>query len=196
MTVDEILSKVNDAKHFIKPNGGGITVSGGDPMMQPDFLAEIFERVHNELGVTTCVDTSGLGHEEGWDKVLPHTDLVLFCIKSATPKNYFHLTESTIDSAIKFSKHVAKYEVPMRIRHVLCPGLTDTPEETEALIKFAKAQPTLELIEVLPYHTLGVQKWGELGLKYRLDDYRSPTKEERESFIKKLNDEGLKTLME
>jgi len=180
----------------MRPNGGGVTISGGDALLQPDFVAEIFRRAHEELGVTTCLDTSGLGHEAGWKKVLPHTDLVLLCIKSANPQTFFDLTESTNESMIKFARHVAKAKVPLRIRHVLIPGITDTEQETQALVRFARNQPTLEMIEVLPYHTLGVPKWEEMNLKYRLAEARTPLREETLNFIKTLEDEGFKVLCE
>eukprot|EP00467_Chlorarachnion_reptans_P016751 CAMPEP_0114509136 /NCGR_PEP_ID=MMETSP0109-20121206/13033_1 /TAXON_ID=29199 /ORGANISM="Chlorarachnion reptans, Strain CCCM449" /LENGTH=196 /DNA_ID=CAMNT_0001688237 /DNA_START=456 /DNA_END=1046 /DNA_ORIENTATION=- len=196
MTTDDIIQKVKGTLSFMKPNGGGITISGGDPLLQPDFVADIFKRVHEELGVTTCVDTSGLGHVEGWNKVLPHTDMVLFCIKSADPKTYFELTESTWGSTERFAKCVADHGVPMRIRHVLIPGITDTERELKGLIAFAKRQPTLDAIEVLPYHTLGVPKWKELNLEYRLKDARSPTQDEKEEFLAKLRNEGLRVLCE
>jgi len=196
MTADDIMKNLKDHVGYMRPNNGGVTISGGDALLQPDFVAEIFRRAHEELGVTTCLDTSGLGHESGWNKVLPHTDLVLLCIKSANPRTFFDLTESTNESMIKFAGHVAMAKIPLRIRHVLIPGITDTEQETKALVRFARNQPTLEMIEVLPYHTLGVSKWEEMNLKYRLADARTPTREEKLNFVKSLEDEGFKVLCE
>ncbi|GJP30977.1 hypothetical protein CLOM_g7536 [Closterium sp. NIES-68] len=174
--------------------GGGVTVSGGEPMMQPHFCSAVFKEAHR-LGITTALDTAGYGRAKDWAEVLPHTDTVLLCTKAINPKLYFDMVQVKQQLFLDFAKAVGDYGVPMVIRFVLVPGMTDTKEEVEGLVEWAKQQPTLVGIEMLPYHRLGVNKWEALGLKYPLDGMVPNPKEVVDHWRSYIALQGLKVML-
>lgn len=174
--------------------GGGVTLSGGEPMMQPHFCAAVFKEAHR-LGITTALDTAGYGRAKEWAEVLPHTDTVLLCTKAMDPKLYMDMVQVKQQLFLDFAKAVGDYGVPLVIRFVLVPGMTDTREEVEALVEWAKQQPTLVGIEMLPYHRLGVNKWEALGLKYPLDGMEPNPKEVIDHWRSYISLQGLKVML-
>ena len=172
-TREEVCRNVLAVRRYLEPNGGGVTVTGGEPMLQSGFVSSLFRRLREE-GLTTCIDTCGRGEPSDWDAVLPHTDRVLFCIKHADPARYKALTMCEIDKPLRFAEELRKRMIPFRLRYVLIPGYTDDDEGVEKAIDWAARQPSLECVELLPYHELGVNKWKEMGLDYPLLGVKPP----------------------
>lgn len=182
MTVDEIIADLQTYLPFIKASGGGITVSGGEPLLQIDFLIELFKRC-KELGIHTTIDSSGgcYTEEETFqrklDELLKYTDLILLDLKHIDEKKHRKLTGKTNEHILKFAQLLSEKGVPVWIRHVLVPTVTDDEEDLRRLADFIRTLKNVEKIEILPYHKLGVYKWKELGLTYPLEGIEPPTEE-------------------
>lgn len=169
-TPEEIMKQFDSVKEFLR--GGGITCTGGEPLMQTEFVTELFTMAKKK-GVHTCLDTSGIcwGEDtrEAIDRLLDVTDLVMLDIKHIAPEKHRSLTGQD-NAAIKaFALHLGERGIDVWIRHVLVPGVTDDEPSLRALGRFIAEIPTLRAIDVLPYHTMGVSKYRELGLPYRLE---------------------------
>ncbi|KAL6746426.1 pyruvate formate-lyase activating enzyme [Haematococcus lacustris] len=194
MSSRELVAKIKKVVPYLRPNGGGVTVSGGEPMMQPHFLAALFQEVH-ALGLTTCVDTNGQGTKHAnWDVVLPHTDYVLFCIKHLDSRKYEELTGLRQAPALAFARELAERHIPWQCRYVYIPGYTDAPQDIDLLIQFAKEQPTLRSIELLPYHLLGKNKWEALKLQYPLEGVATPSREKVQQVIDRIQGAGISVI--
>lgn len=162
---------------------GGITVSGGEPLLQLDFVAELF-RLARAQGVSTVLDTAGQPFCEGpaWlarlDGLLANTSLVILDLKEWDAARHKALTGHDNTNILAFARYCAAHGVPLWVRHVLVPGLTDGKEDLRAMRAFLDTLPTLQRVEVLPYHALGVYKWEALGVPYSLHDAQPPTLEQ------------------
>jgi len=181
MTVAELIKKIGNLKNYYinSVGGGGVTVSGGEPLTQFAFLTCFLYAVKKHLGLHTCVETTGQGCTKAWNSVLPHTDLCLVCIKHAIPEKYEQITRTKkLDRCLKFLKELEKRNIPWWCRYVVLPGYTDSKEDIEALIELVKNSPTCERIEFLPYHELGKNKWEELGIEYPLKNIKQLKKSE------------------
>ena len=164
MTAEQILAQYRSAAHFYRR--GGITVTGGEPLMQIGFVTELFEAARKE-GIHTCLDTAGAGRGD-YEAILAHTDLVLFDVKHEDPDGYQALTGGDIRQPRAFVDAVGRADVPMWVRHVVVPGLTDSDAHMAALRDYIKTLPRVERVELLPYHTLGIGKYAALGRPYSL----------------------------
>ena len=176
VTAESILSDYSKNSAFYK--NGGITVSGGEPLMQIDFLTELFEGAKKQ-GIHTCIDTSGVtfngegtAYEKKLSRLLESTDLILLDIKHTDPKKHKELTGHSNEGVFAFAKYLAKKNIPIWVRRVVVEGYTDGKEENEALGRFLATLPNLRALEVLPYHDLGKSKYAELGIDYPLADLR------------------------
>lgn len=167
-TPNEVLAKIMRFKPYFEKSGGGVTFSGGDPLMQPEFLLEIL-KLCKDSGIHTTVDTSGYGKGE-YEEILKYTDLVLFDIKHITSEGYLSLTGQKGNEAFKFLDAVQKSGTKLWLRHVVVPGITDGEDHIEKLAHIIKDIKNVEKIELLPYHTMGIDKYTNLGLKYRLEN--------------------------
>ncbi len=162
---------------------GGVTVSGGEPLLQIDFVIEFF-KILKSKGVHTAIDTSGQPYTddsaflEKFDELLKYTDLVLLDLKHSDSIAHKDLTGFANDNILKMAKHLSDKKTPVWIRHVLVPGITDGEEHLKNLKAFINTLENVEKVEILPYHTLGLFKWENLGMKYQLDDVKSPTADE------------------
>ncbi|MBQ8922874.1 MAG: pyruvate formate lyase-activating protein [Oscillospiraceae bacterium] len=160
---------------------GGITCTGGEPMLQMPFLTELFTRAKAE-GIHTCLDTSGICYApenaEAVRKLLSVTDLVMLDLKHIREDAHRALTGHTNRNILQFAALISECGVPLWIRHVLVPGLTDAEEDLEALGFFIGGLKTLKALDVLPYHDMGKQKYAALGLPYPLPDTAPATAEE------------------
>ena len=156
---------------YWKSSGGGITASGGEATLQADFLAELFAKA-KEKDIHTCLDTSGFVDIEKIDKVLDNTDLVLLDLKHMIDEESKKLTGVGIEKTLKLARHLDERNIPVWLRHVLVPGITDSEENLSKIGEFAASLNNVERIEILPYHTMGVHKWENMGLDYELKDVR------------------------
>ena len=179
---EEVLNKALRYKNYWKKNGG-ITVSGGEALLQIDFVTELF-RLAKEKGVNTCLDTSGnpFTRQEPFfgkfRKLMEVTDLFMLDIKHMDPAGHRKLTGCDNANILDMARFLSDSGKAMWIRHVLVPGITDDEEQLTSLRKFIDTLKTVERVEILPYHTLGVFKWKELGIPYQLEGVEPPTEEQ------------------
>ena len=182
MTPEEVLKKALRYKTYWKEKGG-ITVSGGEALLQIDFVTELF-RLAKEKGVNTCLDTSGnpFSLEEPFkskfDELMKYTDLFMLDIKHMDDAAHRKLTGQTNQNILEMAAYLSDHGKAMWIRHVLVPCITTEEDELYRLRSFLDTLKTVERVEVLPYHTLGVFKWKELGIPYQLEGVDPPTKEQ------------------
>ena len=176
-TLEEIIEKVKRYKTYMNLSGGGVTVTGGEPLLQVKFLIEFFKRLKEEK-INTCIDTSGMFNiTEDIKEVLKYTDLVLLDIKHIDEKAHKELTGHTNQNILEFAKYLSDIQKPVWIRHVLVPTINTDEVYLKRLHQFVAQLKNVERVEVLPYHTLGAYKWKELGLEYPLEGIQPPTKE-------------------
>ncbi len=170
---------------------GGITVSGGEPLLQIDFLTELFKKA-KENGIHTTLDTSGnpFTREEPFfskfNELMQYTDLFLLDIKHIDEKEHIRLTGHTNKNILDLATYLSDMKKPVWIRHVLVPKRSDKDEYLDRLHEFILTLHNVERVEVLPYHTLGAYKWKELGMKYPLEGIDPPTAERVENARKRL----------
>ena len=176
-TVDEIITEINKYSSYMKFSGGGLTVSGGEATLQPEFLKELFKKA-KENNIHTCLDTSGFVDIDTIDPILDYTDLVLLDLKHMVPDKCKELVGVSIEKTLKLAKHLSARNIPVWIRHVLVPGVTDDRENLELMGKFISTLNNVDRVEILPYHTLGVHKWENMGLEYELKGVPDATKED------------------
>ncbi|WRS29581.1 pyruvate formate-lyase-activating protein [Actinomycetaceae bacterium MB13-C1-2] len=177
---EELMERMLRYKRIFDRTGGGITMSGGEPLMQPAGIARIFEFA-KENGIHTALDTTGF---LGWrctDEMLSNLDLCLLDIKSGTEKTYRALTSRELQPTIEFAKRLSDAEVSVWVRFVLVPGHTDSADNIREVAEIASTITSLERLEVLPFHQMGRDKWHALGLPYLLDEVEPPTPGETEA---------------
>ena len=188
VTVEEIMTEIRKYRSFLRR--GGVTVSGGEPLMQPEFVAEIFRQCHG-IGLHTALDTSGYVVLEAAKPVVAHADLVLLDIKSYNPDLYRQVTHVSLEPTLTFARYLADIHKPVWIRFVLVPGLTDPEENVAGLADFVATLSNVERVEVLPFHNMGEYKWEQLGLPYALHDTQPPTPEKVQAVQQQFRDRGL-----
>ena len=157
---------------------GGVTVSGGEPLLQLDFLIELLTML-KQRGVHTCVDTSGSCFDPSdarYDRLLEVTDLFLLDIKHSDPEGHLVLTGRSQDRPLAFARYLCEHKKPMWVRHVLVPGITDDDTQLKNLRAILDTLDNVQKVEVLPYHTLGVNKYHSLGIPYPLEGTQPPEK--------------------
>jgi pyruvate formate lyase activating enzyme len=169
VTVDELIADIQKYRSYMKSSGGGVTVSGGEPLMQPEFVTEIMCRCQ-ELGIHTALDTSGYVQLEVAQPILNYVDLVLLDIKSFDPEIYHQVTNVSLEPTLNFARYLNEINKPTWIRFVLVPHLTDPPENIQGLAKFISGLSNVERVEILPFHKMGEYKWEQLGYEYQLKD--------------------------
>ncbi|WP_422771256.1 pyruvate formate-lyase-activating protein [Plantactinospora sp. WMMC1484] len=174
--VDSLWTVVSGFTRFIRVAGGGLTVSGGEPLLQPAFTGALLRRAR-QTGLHTALDTSGALGDRADDALLDATDLVLLDIKSGDPQTYQRVTGGEVAPTLRFARRLAERGNRMWIRFVLVPGLTDAPANVAAVARHAAALATVERVEVLPFHRLGAAKYAALGLRFPLADTPPPSPE-------------------
>lgn len=155
---------------------GGVTCSGGEPLLQPEFLIELFRACKRE-GISTCLDTAGYGNGD-YQALLQYTDLIIFDVKHYRSDDYTSLTGGALSVPTAFLRAVADSGTPLWIRHVVVPGLTDSAQHLAGLGDYLRGIPNIQKVELLPYHRLGAHKYEALGLPYRLADAPAMDKQE------------------
>jgi len=170
ITVSEILNEYNKNRDFYSK--GGITVTGGEPLLQIDFLTELFKAA-KEQGIHTCIDTSGItfnpNNTEKIDRLMKYTDLVMLDIKHIDDNEHIKLTGKSNKNILQFAKHLESLKKPVWIRHIIVEGITDKPQYLLELGRFIGSLQNLAALDVLPYHTMGVNKYKELNIPYTLE---------------------------
>jgi len=181
MSVDELMAELLQYRHFMNASGGGITISGGEAMLQPEFVKAMFEACRLE-GIHTCLDTNGFVRriDDSTKAVLDVADLVLLDIKQMDNKKHIDLTHVSNKYTLDFAKYLAKQNQPVYLRYVVVPGYTDCLEDAHTLGKFIAPMKNIEKIEMLPYHELGKHKWTAMGEIYPLDGVSPPPRETME----------------
>ena len=166
MNADEILSRFEGVKEFTK---GGITVTGGEPLLQLDFVAELFKKACDK-NIHTALDTSGIlfKQNEKYDELIKYTNLVLLDIKHIDDDEHKKLTGHSNKNILEFAKYLDKKSVPVWIRHVVVPEITYKREYLEKLGQFIKTLKNVQKLEVLPYHNMAAEKYKALGIDYKL----------------------------
>lgn len=180
-SADELIRQALRYRTYWK-NGGGITVSGGEPLLQIDFLTELFRKAKRE-GIHTTIDTSGAPFTRedpffaGFNELMEVTDLLLLDIKHIDEETHRELTGRTNRNILDMARYLSEIGKPVWIRHVLVPQRTDDDDALKKLHAFIKTLDNVEKVEVLPYHTFGEYKWRELGYEYPLEGIEPPSKE-------------------
>ena len=167
-TAEDLCKTILRYRPYFGENGG-VTVSGGEPLLQAHFVAEFFQKLH-EHGVHTALDTSGVGNLSKAEKVLAHTDLVLCDLKFLTKADYLKNCRADFDQIERFLQLTAMKNVPLWIRHVVVPGLTDGMDHLRRVKAKAESYPNFEKLEFLPFHKLCMEKYERLGLEFPLKD--------------------------
>lgn len=177
-TLEEILSKIKKYKNYFIPSGGGVTISGGEPLLQLKFLLELIPALKKD-GIHVAIDTSGsFNITEDIKKVIDLTDLFLLDIKCINDEICKDLTGVSNKKELTFAKYLSDIKKPMWIRQVLVPGITDNEEDLLKLKDFIHSLNSVEKVEILPYHDMGKFKWEELGFKYPLEGVPVATSED------------------
>ena len=179
--VTETFEKVRKYKGYFGKKGG-LTVTGGEPLLQADFVLELF-KLCKEDGINTVVDTSGYIFNEKVKEVLEYTDLVLLDIKAIDGKVYKELTGVELENTLKFAQYLKEKGKKVWIRHVVVPGITDDDKLLNRLAEYVSALGNVEKVELLPYHRPGEFKYKELGMKYALEGVEELSKERLENAI-------------
>ncbi|MBC7268966.1 MAG: pyruvate formate lyase-activating protein [Streptomyces sp.] len=172
-SVDEVMAEIDKYRAFLTTAGGGVTVTGGEALLQPAFTGALLRRC-KEAGLHTALDTSGFLGARASDALLADTDLVLLDIKSFDVDTYRKLTGGELAPTLSFAARLDRLGKRMWIRYVLVPGWTDDPEAIDGLARFVAGLGSVERVDVLPFHKLGASKYEALGLPFPLRDTRSP----------------------
>jgi pyruvate formate lyase activating enzyme len=190
--LDEVMARVLHYRDVFATTGGGLTISGGEPLMQPAFVRRVFAACH-AAGIRTALDTSGFLGRKASDELLENTDLVLLDVKSGLPETYREVTGADLQPTIDFGDRLAELGIAVWIRFVLVPGLTDAIENVEAVADIVERWPTVERVEVLPFHQMGESKWERLGVDYRLRETTPPSAALVERVQQQFRARGLET---
>lgn len=174
-SADDVIAEARKYTRFISASGGGATVSGGEPLLQPVFAGELLHRMKHELGLHTALDTSGFLGARATDALLRDVDLVLLDIKSWDRDTYRHLTGRPLEPTLDFARRLAALGKEVHLRFVLVPGLTDARENVDGVAAFAAGLGNVSRVDVLPFHKLGESKWDALGMPFTLHGTPSPT---------------------
>ena len=185
-TPEELVQKILRYKPYFK-NNGGVTFSGGEPLLHSDFIIEVAKLLEKE-NIHIALDTSGVGLGN-YEEVIKHMNLIILDIKHTSPEGYKLITGRNIDEVEKFIKVLNKSNKPVWIRQVIIPGITDTEEYTDSLVEYLKKIKNIERIDFLPFHRLGEEKYQVLGIDYPYKDKNDMDKikcqELYNNFIKK-----------
>ncbi len=179
MSVDELLERAERYRSYWGAEGG-ITVSGGEALLQMDFVTELFEEAKRR-GINTCLDTAGQpfrtdeAYLARFARLMDATDLVLLDLKHMDSEAHRQLTGHGNENILQLAQYLSRRGTPVWVRHVLVPGITDSEEHLREMRQFIATLHNVQKVEVLPYHTLGVFKWKQLGIPYELEGVTTPS---------------------
>ena len=191
-TLTEIVTRIRRYAGVFRATGGGLTISGGEPLQQPAFVARIL-REAADAGIHTAIDTSGYLGRNATDAMLDDVSLVLLDVKSGIPETYRAVTGRDLQPTIDFGDRLAARDIPVWIRFVLVPGLTDAEDNVDAVAEIVSRWPNVQRVEVLPFHQMGASKWDRLGRAYSLAETRAPEPELIERVRQQFRARGLTT---
>ncbi|GIJ76666.1 pyruvate formate lyase activating enzyme [Micromonospora phaseoli] len=190
-SVEDLLTEIRRYERFIKVSGGGVTLSGGEPLQQPGFVREVLAGC-KQMGLHTALDTSGFLGDRADDVLLADVDLVLLDIKSGDSATYRKVTRTgSLAATVRFAHRLAMLGKPVWVRFVLVPGLTDDPANVDAVADLVAGVDTVERVEVLPFHRLGTAKYTALGLDFPLAGVDPPGPELLDRVRCQFRDRGL-----
>ena len=189
-SVEDVVAEIGKYAHFLK-SAGGLTVSGGEPLVQADFVHEVMRRCKEQYGLHTALDTNGLMAHHLPDDWFEVVDLVLLDIKHIDPGKHARLTSAPNKPVLDFARRLARMEKPTWVRFVLVPGYTDDVGDVDRLAEFVSTLKNVEQVEILPFHQMGAHKWKQLGFRYELGDKKPPSDEVVERVKKQFTDRGL-----
>jgi pyruvate formate lyase activating enzyme len=183
-TVEEIITEAKSYRHFMNASGGGITCSGGEAMLQPEFVRDLFRAAKAE-GIHTCLDTNGYirKYSPVIDEVLDVTDLVMLDIKQMNDEIHQILVGVSNRRTLDFARYLHQISQTTWIRNVIVPGYTDDDESAHMLGHFIQDMENIEKIELLPYHKLGAHKWEAMNIEYPLEGVEPPSKETMDRIV-------------
>ena len=177
-------------RHGLKVMGGGLTISGGEPLMQDRFVIRVFQAA-KEMGIHTAIDTNGVLHERLSDEELKSIDLVMLCIKAWNPETHKRLVSADGAPAREFARRLAALGRPAWLRYVLVPGWTDDEENLGGAAEFVASLGNFRRADILPFHQMGRYKWQKLDIPYELDEVKPPSKEVVDRAIARFRAAGL-----
>lgn len=178
ISLEELIKEISKYKSYMDNSGGGVTISGGEPLLQADFVTELFKNL-KEMKIHTAIDTAGsLPISSQIKELLKYTDLVILDIKHIDDEKSKALTGISNKNNLEFAKYLSNVNIPVWIRQVLVPGYTDDKFDLQKLKNFIDSLNNVENIEVLPYHNLGKFKWEEIEGKYELENVTPPSEED------------------
>ncbi|MGW2380073.1 pyruvate formate-lyase-activating protein [Streptomyces sp. NPDC001658] len=192
-TVDEVAARIERYRDVVTTAGGGVTLTGGEALLQPAFTAAVLRRC-KELGLHTALDTSGFLGARASDDLLADTDLVLLDIKSFDVRTYRKLTGGELSPTLNFATRLDRLGVPVWIRYVLVPGWTDDPRAVDGLGAFLAELGNVDRVDVLPFHKLGAHKYDALGIPFPLRDTPVPAPELTDRVREQFREHGLRAL--
>lgn len=197
-SVIDVLTEILAYIPFMDASNGGVTVSGGEPLLQREFVRVLFKLLHQQ-GVHTCLDTNGYvtksKYDEEMEKLLSCTDLILLDIKHIDDKKHIDLTKATNEYTLKFAKYLQQKKQPVWIRHVVVPGYTDDFDDIRKLAEFIAPLDNVEKVELLPYHKLGEHKWTAYDEKYSLHGVEPPSNEKMLQIQALFNEQGVEAIV-
>lgn len=184
VSVEEIINEAKSYRHFMNASGDGVTCSGGEAMLQPEFVRDFFRAAKAE-GIHTCLDTNGYIRKftPVIDEVLEVSDLVMLDIKQINDDIHQDLVGVSNKRTLDFAQYLHKINQPTWLRYVIVPGYTDDDESAHKLGEFIKDMDNIEKIELLPYHKLGAHKWEAMGEEYPLEGVEPPSKETMDRIV-------------
>lgn len=177
----DVLKRIERYRNYFGKKGG-VTITGGEPLIQSEFVLELF-KLCKKAGIHTALDTSGYIFTDKVKEILEYTDLVLLDIKAIDKEVYKELTKVELENTIKFAEYLKEIKKPTWIRHVVVPGITDDDQMLERTAQYIATLDNVEMVEILPYHTLGTFKYKELGLKYPLDGVEDLSYERKQEIM-------------
>lgn len=178
LTVEQVMKQVLQYRHYFRATGGGVTATGGEPLLQYEFINDWFTACR-EHDIHTCLDTNGyaLHYDKVLDSLLDHTNLVMLDLKQLNPDKHKKLVGIPNTKTLAFARYLAERQQPTRVRYVIVPNHTDDEHSAHLLGEFIAPMHNIDTVELLPYHELGAHKWALCGDEYQLKDTRPPAKE-------------------